>query len=84
MNEDYKIPDGMCRVEQKIKGSRFIATCDHVESADRAKAFIDQVKREFKDASHNCFAFVAGAPGSLKDNGMSDDGEPGELREIPC
>ena len=83
MNEDYKIPGGVYRVEQKIKGSRFIATCDHVESAVSAKAFIYKVRREFKDASHNCFAFVAGAPGSVKENGMSDDGEPGGTAGSP-
>ena len=31
---------------------------------------------EFPDATHNCWAFVAGPPGSTNQIGMSDAGEP--------
>ena len=34
------------------------------------------VRDEFPDATHNCWAFVAGPPGSTAHIGMSDDGEP--------
>jgi uncharacterized YigZ family protein len=34
------------------------------------------MRSEFADASHNCFAFLAGPPGSTAQMGMSDDGEP--------
>jgi uncharacterized YigZ family protein len=41
-----------------------------------ARAFIAEMRAEFADASHNCYAFVAGPPGSTAQIGMSDDGEP--------
>ncbi len=34
------------------------------------------IRAEFPDATHNCWAFVAGPPGSTAAVGMSDDGEP--------
>ena len=41
-----------------------------------ARAFVAQVSAEFNDASHNCWAYVVGPPGSTSQIGMSDDGEP--------
>lgn len=37
---------------------------------------VDEVRREFPDATHHCWAFVAGPPGSTAHVGLSDDGEP--------
>jgi uncharacterized YigZ family protein len=37
---------------------------------------VKQIKDEFPDATHNCWAFVAGPPGSTSHVGLSDDGEP--------
>lgn len=34
------------------------------------------MREEWPDATHNCWAFVAGPPGSTTHIGMSDDGEP--------
>ena len=42
-----------------------------------AKAFVRRVRDEFSDATHNCWAYVVGPPGTSRDNGSSDDGEPG-------
>ena len=76
----YPVPDlalgQFHRVEQTIKRSRFICTAAHVTSPEEAKAFIDQIREEFSDARHNCWAFAAGAPGATAQVGMSDDGEP--------
>ncbi len=41
-----------------------------------AHAFVARVRAEFPDATHNCWAFVVGPPGSTGRVGMSDDGEP--------
>jgi len=43
---------------------------------DAARAFVTAVRAEFADATHNCWAYVVGAPGSTAQIGMSDDGEP--------
>ena len=73
--DGYRVPAGEHRVEEKIKGSLFIATAGRAGSPEAARAFVDGVKREFRDATHNCHAFVAGAPGFAL-SGMGDDGEP--------
>jgi uncharacterized YigZ family protein len=59
-----------------IRRSRFIATLAPAATVEEAKAFIDEVRAEHPGATHNCFAFVAGPPGSTMRVGMSDDGEP--------
>ncbi len=53
-----------------------MTTAAHAPVADAAHAFIETIREEFPDATHNCWAFVAGAPGSTTHIGMSDDGEP--------
>ena len=57
------------------KKSRFIATIRPVESEEEAAAFIEEMKKKYWDASHNCSAFVLGERGEL--TRCSDDGEPG-------
>ena len=76
MSARYPIPARVHRVEETIQRSRFITTAAHAPDADAAHAFIEHVREEFPDATHNCWAFVAGAPGSTTHIGMSDDGEP--------
>jgi len=72
----YPIPARIHRVEEVIQRSRFITTAAHAPDADAAHSFIQRVRDEFHDATHNCWAFVAGPPGSTTHIGMSDDGEP--------
>ena len=76
MSERYSIPGGRHRVEEEILRSRFITTVGHAPTVDEARAFIAAVSEEFADASHNCWAYVVGPPGSTAQIGMSDDGEP--------
>jgi uncharacterized YigZ family protein len=73
----YPIPATRARVEETILRSRFIATAAPAATSDEARAFIAEIRGEFPDASHNCYAFVAGPPGSTARIGMGDDGEPG-------
>ncbi|MDB4905972.1 MAG: hypothetical protein JWO05_756 [Gemmatimonadetes bacterium] len=72
----YPIPAGRHRAELVIERSRFVCTVAHAESAESAQLFIKEMNAEFSDATHNCWAFVAGAPGDTNRVGMSDDGEP--------
>ncbi|MCL4159081.1 UNVERIFIED_CONTAM: hypothetical protein GTU68_019630 [Idotea baltica] len=72
----FKIPAKQYRHEELVKRSQFITTIAHASSADEANAFIASIKNEFPDASHNCWAYVAGSPGDTSKIGMSDDGEP--------
>ena len=54
--------------------SRFIATVRPVESEDEAVSFINETKKKYWDARHNCSAFVIGKRQEL--TRCSDDGEP--------
>ena len=42
------------------KKSRFIATVRPVSSEEEAVAFINEMKKKYWDARHNCSAFVIG------------------------
>jgi len=72
----YPIPARVHRVEETIQRSRFLTALAHAPAADAAHAFVDRIREEHPDATHNCWAFVAGPPGSTTHIGMSDDGEP--------
>ena len=72
----YPVPAATHRVEEVIQRSRFITIGGHAPDAKAAHAFIQAIREEFPDATHHCWAFVAGPPGSTLAIGMSDDGEP--------
>ncbi len=62
------------------KKSRFIGSVKPVKTVDEALNFINTVKSEHRDASHNVSAYV------LKDNNIqhsSDDGEPSGTAGMP-
>jgi uncharacterized YigZ family protein len=72
----YPIPARPHRVEEVIRRSRFITAASHAPDPETARSFIAGIKDEYPDATHHCWAFVAGPPGSTAAIGMSDDGEP--------
>jgi len=72
----YPVPAGRHRVEEEVSRSRFITTIARVESVEAAAAFVQDVRGEFADATHHCWACVVGPPGDTGRVGMSDDGEP--------
>lgn len=80
MADRYNVPNlapgEIHRAEETIHRSRFIVTVARVSSPEEAKAFIDSVRQEHSQATHNCWAYVAGTPGSTAQVGASDDGEP--------
>ncbi|WP_036221950.1 IMPACT family protein [Mesoaciditoga lauensis] len=59
------------RATLKIKRSIFIASASFVKNESEAKAFISRISSEFKDATHNCWAYKIG---ELEHS--SDVGEP--------
>ena len=61
--------------EYEIKKSKFIAHVKHVETEEEAREFVQQVKKKFFDARHNCSAWVLGESGDKQKS--NDDGEPG-------
>lgn len=56
------------------KKSRFIATVRPVTGEEEASVFIEETKKKYWDARHNCSAFVIGQKAQL--TRCSDDGEP--------
>jgi uncharacterized YigZ family protein len=72
----YPIPAGEHRTREEISRSRFLTTLAPAATIEEAQAFVARMRAEFPDATHNCWAYVVGAPGSTGRVGMSDDGEP--------
>ncbi len=64
------------RTEETIQRSRFITTLAPAGTPEEARDFIAHTRAEFSDATHHCWAYVLGAPGSTAQIGLSDDGEP--------
>ena len=56
------------------KKSRFIATVRLVENEEEALSFIEEMKKKYWNATHNCFAYVIGE--HRETVRCSDDGEP--------
>jgi len=72
--DSYKTIKTGARGIYKEKGSKFIAISKHITSEDEFKVFLDEVKKEFYDARHHCYAWRLG----LEDDRhrSNDDGEP--------
>ncbi|MDE5698748.1 MAG: YigZ family protein [Lachnospiraceae bacterium] len=73
--EDYVLLMKGAEAELVEKKSRFIATVRPVASEEEAAAFIEEMKKKYYDARHNCSAYVIGSRAQFTRS--SDDGEPG-------
>jgi uncharacterized YigZ family protein len=58
-----------------VLNSRFIATAAPAFNVEQAREFIQEIRREFSDASHNVPVFLIGSGASVTAH-SSDDGEP--------
>lgn len=77
MSTRYPIPYATVhRTELVVRRSQFITSTAHSPDTASARAFIDSIRQEFSDATHNCWAFAAGAPAQTAYAGFADDGEP--------
>jgi uncharacterized YigZ family protein len=72
----YLVPAVAHRVEGVVRRSRFVTSAAHAPDPEAAHAIIDRIRSEMPDATHHCWAFAAGPPGSTAQIGMSDAGEP--------
>ncbi|HCY6890820.1 TPA: YigZ family protein [Staphylococcus aureus] len=68
-------------IENVISKSRFIAHIKPVQNEDEAKAFIAAIKKEHKDATHNCSAYTIGPEMNIQK--ANDDGEPTGTAGVP-
>jgi uncharacterized YigZ family protein len=78
---NYKSIHKEGRDEIIINKSRFIGTACPVETEEGALEFIDKIKKEFKDATHNVYAYVIGENSNIQR--FSDDGEPSGTAGMP-
>lgn len=58
----------------KDKGSKFYAFLVPVENENQAKAHLDELKKTYYDARHQCYAYAIGL--NRETHRMNDDGEP--------
>ena len=73
MLESCKVPFSAAESEFTEKRSRFIGHVWRVETEEEAKACIEQMRKRYYDARHNCFCYL------LKEGNIvryGDDGEP--------
>ena len=64
-----------------VNKSRFIGHGRPCETEEAALAFLAEMRAKYKDASHNCYAYIIGANmGVMR---YSDDGEPGGTAGMP-
>lgn len=63
------------------KKSRFIANVRPVQTEDEALAFIEEMKKKYWDARHNCSAYILGE--RQEQMRCSDDGEPSQTAGKP-
>ena len=59
----YRTAAGYGEADYEDKRSRFIGHIKPVTSENEAKAFIDEMRRTYADATHNVFAYVLREPG---------------------
>ena len=71
--DEYLVPTGYGEDEFIEKRSRFIGHIFPVETEEEALEKIQQLKKKYYDATHNCWAYVIRG-GAMR---FSDDGEPG-------
>jgi uncharacterized YigZ family protein len=58
----------------KDKGSKFLSFAFPVENEEEIKQYVQQLKKEYFDARHHCYAYRLGIDGALWR--ANDDGEP--------
>lgn len=79
--ESYKVLSKPAKGEITEKKSRFIASLCPVSTEEEALAFIEEKRKQYWDASHNCYAYVIGEESRTERCG--DDGEPGQTAGRP-
>lgn len=73
-NDIYYTINGSAQGIYKEKGSKFIALGYNVESSEQAMEIVKEIKKEYYNARHHCFAYIIGF--DKEDYRMNDDGEP--------
>ncbi len=78
---EYLTVKGFGRAETVVRKSRFIAQVERAATEDEAKDFVQSIKKQHWNATHNCFAYITGEGNGVQK--ASDDGEPGGTAGMP-
>jgi uncharacterized YigZ family protein len=78
--EGYLAPNRAARAEVRDRGSRFLAVIRAAADEEAARAVLDELEREFPDATHHCWAWRLGWPPRER---SSDAGEPPGTAGVP-
>jgi uncharacterized YigZ family protein len=73
-SDTYKTIDSEAKGLFKAKGSRFIAHAIPVSSQEEIKMRLEELRREYHDARHHCYAWVLSP--DRQTWRVNDDGEP--------
>ena len=77
---DYLGLQGSFRRREVINKSVFITTLVRVETPEQAAEEIKKLRKEFSDATHNCYAYILREGNLMR---YSDDGEPQGTAGMP-
>lgn len=81
MHKQYRTVKQRARHEVVIQKSRFIGDAFHVSSEQEVLQRLHDIKSEFPDATHHCYAYIVGQEGLTQR--FNDDGEPGGTAGMP-
>ena len=71
--QSYYVPVDEGEAEFTEKRSRFLGHVRRVETEAEARAFLDEMRKKYYDARHNCWCYVLHEGGVVR---YGDDGEP--------
>ena len=80
-SDEYTTINTGVQVESKIRGSRFIASAMPSITTSEAEEFVARLRKQYHDATHNCYAYRCGTDGSRYR--FNDDGEPASTAGKP-
>lgn len=80
MSDSYKTVRAYAAAEMIEKKSRFIGHCRPVATEAEAVAFINAVRAEHREATHNVYAYIVRENNVMR---YSDDGEPAGTAGLP-
>ena len=78
--QSYYVPVDAGEAEFTEKRSRFLGHVRRVETEAEARAFLDEMRKKYYDARHNCWCYVLHEGGVVR---YGDDGEPQGTAGMP-
>ena len=81
MRNNYKTVKKLGQCEIVISKSRFIAHVNRAETEEQAIEFIERIKKQHSNATHNCSCYMIGEHDQIQK--ANDDGEPSGTAGVP-